>query len=349
MWGPGINFFWWHQNLDQKLLGFFPLPSALDWICQWGSGPTFFGHTKFQTKNFFGIFSFTEHSWLLIFHRGIWANFFWSLQIWGQRIYQNFFIYWALWTLNFSEGGVWASTIFGQAKFETKNFFGIFFISWVLWTEFVSGDLGQIFGHAKFETKKFLIYWALWTLNFSEDRSGPTFFGYSKLEVKHFSEFFHLLSTINSEFFRGGLGINYFLSCQIWGQKIFRIYSFTECSGLNLSEGCLGQLFLVMPKLRPKNFSFTEHSGLWIFQRTGLGQLFFITPNLRSKTFSEFFHLHSTLDSEFFREGSLGTKFFESCQIWGEKFFGISSFNKHCGLWIFQREIQANFFLSCQI
>ena len=105
MWGPGINSFWWHQNLDQKLLGFFPLPSALDWICQWGSGPTLFGHTKFQTKNFFGIFSFTEHSWLLIFHRGIWANFFWSLQIWSQRIYQNFFIYWALWTLNFSEGG----------------------------------------------------------------------------------------------------------------------------------------------------------------------------------------------------------------------------------------------------
>ena len=55
-----------------------------------------------------------------------------------------------------------------------------------------------------------------------------TLLGHAKLEVKIFSEFFHLQSTLDSEFFRGnflqrGPGTNLF---------ILGIFSFTEHSGL---------------------------------------------------------------------------------------------------------------------
>ena len=51
----------------------------------------------------------------------------------------------------------------------------------------------------------------------------PTFFGHSKFEVKKFSEFFPLPSTLDSEYFGEG--------------------------------GCRHQLFLVIPNLRSKSFS----------------------------------------------------------------------------------------------
>ena len=35
-----------------------------------------------------------------------------------------------------------------------------------------------------------------------------------------------------------------------------------------------------------------------------MGQLFLVMLNLRPKNFSEFFHLHSALDSEFYTRGS---------------------------------------------
>ena len=44
-------------NLRSKIFfEFFPLKSALSEIFRGGSGPTFFDHVKFETKNFFGIF-----------------------------------------------------------------------------------------------------------------------------------------------------------------------------------------------------------------------------------------------------------------------------------------------------
>ena len=145
--------------------------------------------------------------------------------------------------------------------------------------------------------------------------------------LNNFSEFFHLPSTLDSEFLSGMLvGTNFFGSCQIWGQKIFRIFSFTECSGMNLSEGGLGQLFLAMPNLRPKMFqisSFTHCSGLWIF---------FGYAKLEVKNFFKLFHFPSTLDCEFFI-GGLGTNFSWSCQIWDQKFFSqFFSFTEHSGL-----------------
>ena len=41
-------------------------------------------------------------------------------------------------------------------------------------------------------------------LNFSEGVWAPTFSGHSKFEVKKFSEFFILQSTVDSEFYREG-------------------------------------------------------------------------------------------------------------------------------------------------
>ena len=276
-----------------------------------GRAPTSFGHAKFETKNFFEIFSFTKHSALNFsegvsrpiffghakfevknfsklfplpsaldseFFRGVLCtNFFGSCQIWGQKIFQNFFTYWVLWTLNFSDRGsgqqlFWSHQIWGQnfseffhlssavdsefflvggvsghqlflvmQNLRSKNFAEFFHLSSTLDSEFIRKGSGQqLFGSQQIWSQKifwnFFIYWALWTLNFSE----------------------------------GGLGTNFLWSRQIWGQTIFRISSFTECSGLNLSEGGPSQLFLVTPNLNLKFFkifSFTECSGLWIFQR----------------------------------------------------------------------------------
>ena len=51
-----------------NFLEFFHLQSTLDSECFRGDvrAPTFFGHAKFEVKKFFGTFSFTEHSGLLI-------------------------------------------------------------------------------------------------------------------------------------------------------------------------------------------------------------------------------------------------------------------------------------------
>ena len=51
----------------------------------------------------------------------------------------------------------------------------------------------------------------------------PTFFRHTKFEVKNFTEFFHLQSTLDSEFFiRVGSGHQLFLIMQNFRSKIFR-------------------------------------------------------------------------------------------------------------------------------
>ena len=107
---------------------------------------------------------------------------------------------------------------------------------------------------------------------FREDVWAPTSFGHSKFEVRNFLEFFHLWSALDSEFLTGGrLGTNFFLVMLNFRLKFFQNFLFHTVLWMpNFSKGVLGQLFLVMPNLRPKNFL-------------------------------EFFHLQSALDSEFFR------------------------------------------------
>ena len=70
----------------------------------------------------------------------------------------------------------------------------------------------------------------------------------------------------------GGLGPNFFWSCQIWGQKIFGIFSFTECSGLWIFlGGGLGPNFFWLCQIWGQNFfgifSFMEHSSKKIWTK----------------------------------------------------------------------------------
>ena len=155
--------------------------SALDWICQWGSGPNFWSCQIWDQK-IFNLLSTLDSE----FFRGqVWANFFWSLQTLGQKFFRifSFTEHNQLWIFQRGSGH---QLFFIMPNLRSKNFQNLF-IYRVLWTEFVRGVSGPtFFGHAEIETKKFFIYWALWTLNFSEDGSGPTFFHHSKLEVKNF-------------------------------------------------------------------------------------------------------------------------------------------------------------------
>ena len=110
----------------------------------------------------------------------------------------------------------------------------------------------------------FLIYRVLCTLNFSQGGIwAPSFFGHAKLEVKNFLEFFYLQSTLDSEFFTG--------------------------------RGSGYQLFLVMLNLRSKNcLNFLIYRALWsldfLLGRGGsVHQLFLVTLNFRLKVFGNFF------------------------------------------------------------
>ena len=87
------------------------------------------------------------------------------------------------------------------------------------------------------------------------------------LRSKKFSEFFHLQSIVDSEFFRGG----------VWAPTFFG-----------------------HTKFEVKHFSkfFDLHSAVdYEFFRWGVGQIFLVMLNLGSKNFSEFFHLQSALYS----------------------------------------------------
>ena len=100
-------------------------------------------------------------------------------------------------------------------------------------------------------------------LNFSEGVWAPTFFSHSKFEVKKFSEFINLQSTVDSEFYRGGVRAPTFLVTQNLSKKFFGIFSFTNCSSVRAPT-------------------------------------FFGHAKFEVKTFSEFLHLQSAVDSDFF-------------------------------------------------
>ena len=125
-----------------------------------------------------------------------------------------------------------------------------------------------------------------------------------------------------------------FWPLQIWGQKVFRIFSFNKCSGLWIFQGgdwLRDQHFLVMLNLRSKIFqNFFIYRALWTLN--------FLEGGVWVPTF--------------FVEGiGPGTNIFWSCEIWGEKFFKFFSFTNHSRFWIYQgrRVVWSNFFWSCQI
>ena len=139
-----------------------------------------------------------------------------------------------------------------------------------------------------------------WTLNFSErgGLSGHQLFWSCQIWGQKFFRIFfiyRLLWTLNFSG-EGGPGTNFFWSCQIWVQKVFRIFSFTKCS------------------------------GLWSFQLEDWSrhQLFLVILNLRSTTFRIFsFTEQSVIFSVIFCKGIQDTNIFWSHQIWGQKFFRI--------------------------
>ena len=124
-----------------------------------------------------------------------------------SKIFQNFFMYRVLWTLNFSQWGQ-GTNFFGHIKFEVKIFLEFFPLPSTVDTYFSEVGLGQLF----------LVMPNLRPNNFLEFFPLP-------------SAVFHLQSAPDSEFFRagvwapnffrGGVWTNIFWLCQIWDLTIF--------------------------------------------------------------------------------------------------------------------------------
>ena len=317
--------------------------------------PTFLGHAKFETKNFSEFFCLQStvdycfwscQIWGQIFFRnfsltnssGLW--FFWGG--WGSRhqlflvmpnlrskSFQNFFLYCMLWT-QFYRGGS-GPTFFGHTKFEVKKFSELFPLPSTLDSEFFGRGFKQKFFWVMPNLRpkifqKIFLYQVLWSLKFSVRRliQAPTFFGHAKFEVNNFQNFFIYNAPWTLNFSEEGLDTNFFWSCLIWSQKIFRIFSFTKCSGLwifwrELQEPTLFWSHQIWDQKFFRIFSFTISSGLWIFWR-GWGsrhQLFLVMLNLRSNIFRNFF-IYRVLWTLNFWEGGLVTNFFWLCHIWGQ-------------------------------
>ena len=191
---PGTNFFCVMLNLRSEIFWNFFIYRAL-WTLnfwQWFWAPIFVCHTKFEVKNFFRIFSFTECCELCSFCRGESGHpLFWVTLNLRSDIFWNFFIYTVLWTLNFSQE-VRPTTFFGHVEFEVKMFSEFFPLSSSLDSEFVGGggsghqlSLVMLNLRSKFFWNLF-IYIVLWTLHFSEGVSGHQLFGDAKFETKKF-------------------------------------------------------------------------------------------------------------------------------------------------------------------
>ena len=125
----------------------------------------------------------------------------------------------------------------------------------------------------------------------------------TNLTPNNFLEFFHLQNALDSELIRWG----------IWAPTFF---GHTKSEVKNFSE-----FFCLQSILNSEFF----RGAIWAL--TFLGHVKFEVKN-----FLEFFHLQSAVNPEFFTRGGLGTNFFWSWQICGQKFFGIFSFTECSGL-----------------
>ena len=72
----------------------------------------------------------------------------------------------------------------------------------------------------------------------------PTFFGHMKFEVKNFLKFFHLQSTVDSEFFKRGFGHQLFLvMLTLMATNFQNFVIYRVLWTLNFSEGISGYQF----------------------------------------------------------------------------------------------------------
>ena len=250
-----------------------------------------------------------------IFQRGAWANFFWWCQIWDQKKFRIFPLQSTL-DFEFVSGGRSGHQLFLVMPNVRSKIFWNFFIYTALWTlNFFIGRSGhQIFlVTLNFRPKilqNFFLYQALWT-EFFRGRSGPTFFGDAKFDLKKFSEFYPLLSALDSEFF-WGRGV---WASTIFGHAKFEVKIFSEFFILQnamdsefFTGGSGHQLILVTPNFRSNFFwNFLLYCTLWPLNLSGRGvwaPSFFGHTKFEVKNFWEFFHLQSAVDSESFAQGS---------------------------------------------
>ena len=309
---PGPNFSWSCQIWGQK---FFPLFSTLDSISTVGEGgrgqrtgvrdPTFFCHAKFEVKNFslylplWTLFpqgrggvqdpTFFGHAKFEVKNFSLYLaprpNFFWSCQIWGQKIFPLFSTLDSYFHSG-REGGCpgpnffWSCLIWGQKCFPLFNTLDS------ISTGMEGGGVQDptFFGHVKFEVKIFSLYLVLWTLFLQVGGGGlgPNFFWSCQIWSQKFFPLFSALDSISTSAGRlgrgGRAGTQLFWSSQIWGQKVFPLFSTWDPS------------FVGHAKFEVKNFS------LYLVQWTLFPQGGGPRPN-----------------------------FFWSCQIWGQKFFPLFS------------------------
>ena len=158
-------------------------------------------------------------------------------------MFWNFFIYRALWTVNF---------LHGVSGYPKKLFLvNVTMRSKIFWN--------------------FFIYKAVWTLDFSQGGLGTKFFWSDQKKL----EFRPLPWKIKSP----ECSVNKKFTVNLRKKFFWNFFIYRALWTLNFSERMSGQqLFLVMLNLTSKifwNFLFTEHSGLWIFQREGVGTNFF--------------------------------------------------------------------------
>ena len=227
--GVSINIFLVMLNLSSNFLCNFFVYKNSEFFRGGVQVPTFFGHTKFEVKNFSECFHLqsTEDSEFCT-DRSVHQLFLVMLNL-RLKIFWNFFVHRALWTLNFLQEESGNQLFLVTLNLRSKNL-GIFsFIKHSgLWI-FIAGGLWSptFFGHAKFEVKYFLEFFNLQSATESEFFTGciwaPTFFGHAKYEIKYFLEYLHLQSALYSEFFRWGVwAISFF------GHAKFEVKNFSE-------------------------------------------------------------------------------------------------------------------------
>ena len=179
--GLSTNLFWSCQIWGQIFFRTFSFTkhSGL-WICGEGWGcvwsSTFFGHAKFEVKNFLEL--------------GPYTNFLWSYQIWRQTF---FCLQSALDSEFFLEAGVPSTNFFGSSQIWNQTFFGCQIWGQKFFLEFfrLQKSLGsEVFGGGSKEI--FFVYRVLWTLNLSGGSGcpginlGTNFFVHAKYEIKFF-------------------------------------------------------------------------------------------------------------------------------------------------------------------
>ena len=94
---------------------------------------------------------------------------------------------------------------------------------------------------------------------------GQLFLVIPNLRPTNFSEFFYLHSTVDSEFFQGGVWANFFINAKFDKKFFWNFLIYSVLWTLNFSQGGSGhQVSLVMLNLRSKVFhNFFMYRALW--------------------------------------------------------------------------------------